>query len=301
MTTFLSRAEPEAGSAARPARAPRAGRHDLPRRPRPAGHEAAPRARRVVRHRRPLRRRRADRLISASCGRPCGPRRRTTPGCSKAAKWPPASSSFQWRMSVKRRSAQRRDGAKISFGKIDMPDGTSIVLAGAEHVEALPVEPGRRRPGAGQPVVHHVVEQAVARHRVLGVALVVGPRPELLDDPRRLRRPASRRARSRASAGASTAASSSPCPTCGGPPCRASDACSASVSSPASLPGPAETMLRWMPTHPVGVAGAERGRDRRAPVAALGAEAVVAEGRHQLGPGVGDALDVPARRASACR
>ena len=45
-------------------------------------------------------------------------------GRSKAAKWPPASSSFQWRMSVKRRSAQRRDARKISLGKIDIPDGT---------------------------------------------------------------------------------------------------------------------------------------------------------------------------------
>ena len=125
---------------------------------------------------------------SARCGRSAGPRRRSVAGCSKAAKWPPASSSFQWRMSVKRRSAQRRDGRKISLGKIDMPDGTSIVSRRAEAVEALPVQPGRRGPGAGQPVVHHVVEQAVAGDSVLRVAAVVGPRPELLDDPRRLRR-----------------------------------------------------------------------------------------------------------------
>jgi hypothetical protein len=46
--------------------------------------------------------------------------------------------------------------------------------------------------------------------------------------------------------------------------------------------------------HPVGVVGAERRRDGRAPVPALGAEALVAEGGHQLRPGDRDALHVPA-------
>src|SRR5687767_1980163 len=50
-----------------------------------------------------------------------------TEGSSIAAKWPPASSSFQCRMSVKRRSAHRREGRKISPGNSDIPDGTSIV------------------------------------------------------------------------------------------------------------------------------------------------------------------------------
>jgi hypothetical protein len=38
-------------------------------------------------------------------------------GCSNAAKCPPRSGSFQWRMSVKRFSAHRRDGRWSSLGK----------------------------------------------------------------------------------------------------------------------------------------------------------------------------------------
>ena len=190
LTTFLSRAEPAAAPGARPARRPRARCDDLPRRPAPAGHEAAPGAGRLVRDARPLRRSPASHApdrASARGGRTCARRRRTAAGCSNAAKWPPLSCSLHSRMSVKRRSAQRRDGAKISAGKIDIPDGTSIGVAPPERVEALPVEATRRRAGAGQPVVHDVVEEPVARHGVLGMAVVVGPRPELLDDPRRLR------------------------------------------------------------------------------------------------------------------
>lgn len=37
------------------------------------------------------------------------------------------SSSFQYRMSVKRRSAQRRDGRGVSRGKIEQPVGTVMV------------------------------------------------------------------------------------------------------------------------------------------------------------------------------
>ena len=50
LTTFLSRAEPDAAPELGLPAAPRAGRHDLPRRAPPAGHEAAPRAGRDVRH-----------------------------------------------------------------------------------------------------------------------------------------------------------------------------------------------------------------------------------------------------------
>ena len=52
--------------------------------------------------------------------------------------------------------------------------------------EALPVQAGRRGAGGGQPVEHHVVEQLVPGQHVLGVAVAVGPGPELLDDPGRL-------------------------------------------------------------------------------------------------------------------
>ena len=46
----------------------------------------------------------------------------------------------------------------------------------------------------------------------------------------------------------------------------------------------------------VGVLQTDGGGDGRPPVATLSAEALVAEGGHQLGPRVGDAPDVPARR-----
>ena len=49
---------------------------------------------------------------------------------------------------------------------------------------------------------------------------------------------------------------------------------------------------------PLGVLRPEAGGDRRAPVAALRPEAVVAESRHQPSPHVGDVLDGP---AVACR
>lgn len=47
--------------------------------------------------------------------------------CSKAAKCPPRSGSFQWRMSRKRFSAHRRDGRWSSLGKIEQPVGTATV------------------------------------------------------------------------------------------------------------------------------------------------------------------------------
>src|SRR5262249_49773368 len=49
--------------------------------------------------------------------------------------------------------------------------------------EALPVEPGGGRRGIGEPVEHHVVEELVASEGVLGMAVAVGPCPELLQDP----------------------------------------------------------------------------------------------------------------------
>ena len=48
-------------------------------------------------------------------------------GCSKAAKCPPRSSSFQWRISRKRFCAHRRDGRWSSLGKIEQPVGTATV------------------------------------------------------------------------------------------------------------------------------------------------------------------------------
>ena len=45
------------------------------------------------------------------------------PGCSRAAKWPPLSNSFQWMILWNCFSAQRREAAKISFGNRLQPTG----------------------------------------------------------------------------------------------------------------------------------------------------------------------------------
>ena len=167
-------------------------------------------------------------------------------GCSRAAKCPPVGSSFQWRMSVNRRSAQRREGRTISLGNVDAPIGTAVSPPRAA-LEALPVEPGRRRAGGRQPVVHDVVEQPVAGHRVLRVPVVVRPGPELLDDPGRLgrRRVDQAVAEGLRSSGLLGRVPGAPLLVVGrgrpAPPVRPRSA------RPASLPGRTETMLRWMP------------------------------------------------------
>ena len=122
--------------------------------------------------------------VSAPGGRTSGARPTNVSGCSKAAKWPPRSSSFQYRMSVNRVSAQRRDDPHDLLREDRAPGGhVDGAVDSSGSGEALPVEPGRRGAGGRQPVEHHVVEQLVAGEDVLGVAVAVGPRPELLDDP----------------------------------------------------------------------------------------------------------------------
>src|SRR5689334_8165630 len=59
-------------------------------------------------------------------------------GCSKAAKWPPRSGSLQYRMSVKRRSAQRREGRGVSL-KTGAPNGVSTVSVCAPVNQSLTV------------------------------------------------------------------------------------------------------------------------------------------------------------------
>ena len=122
------------------------------------------------------------------------------------------SSSFQWRMSVKRRSAQRRDGRKISLGKIDMP-GRHVDASPRRPAEALPVQPAptRRRPRAAS-------SASRCRAAARGAARPRGgrrgrPTTRTSRGSTPPARPASRRGRSRASAGGSTAASSTRCPT----------------------------------------------------------------------------------------
>jgi len=58
-------------------------------------------------------------------------------GCSNAAKCPPRSGSFQYRMSVKRRRAQRREGRWSSFGKTEQPTGTETVSLTVPEIHSL--------------------------------------------------------------------------------------------------------------------------------------------------------------------
>ena len=125
------------------------------------------------------------------------------------------------------------------------------------------------------------------------MALVIGPRPELLDDPRRLRRrrvdeAVAERLRARRLLGGVAHA----------PLAVILEAGDRRLLGLGELL--AVTAARAHRDHVqvdahavVRVLHAERGGDRRTPVAALRAEAVVAECGHQLGPGVGDALDAP--------
>ena len=205
-------------------------------------------------------------------------------------------------MSAKRRSAQRRDGRGISFGKIEQPVGDRdrvADLAGDPLVDlrdALPVEPGGGGPGAGQPVEHQVVEQLVARERVLGVPVAVGPGPELLDDPgaqggRRVHQGVADRLRTgrvlarvarvpfrgvleRGERGALAVRS------------RSSSVCGS---------GGASGGVRWMPaTCAASMLRRCACADARAPVAALRAVALVAELAISVRPGGRDPLDAPA-------
>ncbi len=167
------------------------------------------------------------------------------------------------------------------------------VLARLAH---LPVDPARRSRGPGDPVERHVVEQPVARERALEVA--VGPRSELLHDPRaqprrRVLEPVAEGLRTRALdllvAGAVLAPLEEPCEV--------------------GLLGFGQrrTVLRGRHRHEVEVESGhtvrhEVGdvrRDDRAPVAALRAEAVEAEIRHELDERRRDPPGVPA--ALVCR
>ena len=177
-----------------------------------------------------------------------------------------------------------------------MPVGSSTRSKLPNAVEALPVQPGRRRPRGGQPVQHHVVEHLVAGQHVLA------DRRRSRSTTRTSRRstPAGRRAnpptRSRRSAAASTAAWSSPSPTSGST-ARARAPASRSSVGFSSLPGGKPSgMFRWIAHAAAAVAADLRG-DRCAPVATLRAEALVAEPAHQ---GVPRRRDL-ARRPSPCR
>ncbi len=66
-------------------------------------------------------------------------------------------------------------------GTVDPPPVARLLTVGQP---GLAVQARRRRDRARHPIQRHVGEQLVARERVLGIAVAVAPRAELLDDPR---------------------------------------------------------------------------------------------------------------------
>ena len=133
------------------------------------------------------------------------------------------------------------------------------------------------------------------------MAVAVGPVPELLDDPRALRRrrvdqPVAEGLRARRLLGRVPRA----------PPAVVGARLERRLlrlreirpsSRVVATRGAAARGCRRRAPRPAGRAGGHE----RTPVAALRAVPVVAEPRHQLRPGAGDALHVPPGRASACR
>src|SRR5712664_1245793 len=65
------------------------------------------------------------------------------------------------------------------------PSGRQARPAGAV---VLPVDAGRRCGGVGEPVEADIVEHRIDRERIFRIAVVVGPRLELLVDPQLLTR-----------------------------------------------------------------------------------------------------------------
>src|ERR1700722_1246468 len=92
-------------------------------------------------------------------------------------------------MLVKRRSAWRREGRGTSLGKTLHAAGTvtaslaAVVNHSVTWAMLWPVQPGRGRPGASQPVQGDVVKHLADGEHLAEVAGVVGPGPELLRDP----------------------------------------------------------------------------------------------------------------------
>ena len=203
-------------------------------------------------------------------------------------------------MSVKRRSAQRRDGRCSSFGNTAQPTGTAtssvdVARDPRAHVaDALPVQARRARAGAREPVQHQVVQQPVARDDRLEVAVVVRPAPELLHDPggergRRVGERVADRLRPRALLDRVARVPLRAVPE------RVERGLLAlgQVAERRGV-GRRERRAEVEARDPVRVLLAEAGADRGAPVAARRAEALVPELGHQVRPGVGDPLHAPA-------
>ena len=139
------------------------------------------------------------RSLSGRCGRTHARRRRT----ARAPPWRRSAHPAACRSSGSRCSGARPTTAGSAVispgivgdarGHVDAPAGS----ASRPRLAHLVVQAGRRRRRPRDPVEHHVREQLVLGERPFDVAVAVAPGAELLDDPRRAARPASRRARSR--------------------------------------------------------------------------------------------------------
>src|SRR5688572_24491114 len=86
------------------------------------------------------------------------------------------------------RPAARRAGVLLGEDRAAGGHGHDVHVRPIEPLrhlpDALPVQARRRGAGSRKPVKHHVVEELVTREYVLGMAIAIGPRPELLHDPR---------------------------------------------------------------------------------------------------------------------
>jgi hypothetical protein len=163
--------------------------------------------------------------------------------------------------------------------------------------DALPVEARRGGAGAGKPVEHEIVQELVAGEHVLGVAITVGPGPELLDDPGAEcgRRVHERVADRLGSGGVLLGVAGVPL----------AGVLERGERSTLSLRELVEGGRVWWRERRdevdagdvAGIQLADARADARPPVAALGAVARVAKPAHQNGLGGGDPLDAPAGAA----
>ena len=202
-------------------------------------------------------------------------------------------------MSVKRFSAQRREGRWSSFGKTEQPAGTLTVSGAARRsTRHLPqLSQYSRADDAPVPGSQYSMRLSSSSSR----ASTFSGRRRSRSRPRTSRRPrrrgprASRPARSRASGAGWPARRSSRSPLAAAP----------ERDKGLALPvgkGPEGGRVRRRqrrdqvdPRDVARVLAADAGADAGSPVAALRAVAPVAEPGHQLRPGGGDPLDAPTR------
>ena len=160
--------------------------------------------------------------------------------------------------------------------------------------DALPVEPGGRGAGAGQPVHHHVVQQVVpAEHGVQG-AVMVGPGPELLHDPGGQERGRVHQAVPDRLRPGGVLSGVPGVPLGGVFQRRHGRPFGVGQIVQGRRVGPGQRRYQVDAGHVRRVLLPEQGADAGAPVAAGRAVPRVAQPRHQLGPRPGDPLHAPA-------